>query len=361
MGNYYDVLGVGKSASVDEIKNAYRQLAKKYHPDKNPGDAESERRFKEVSAAYEVLSDPAKKAQYDIRGHVGPRPHQPHPGNFFNDIFSDIFNSRGDFFYTNVADHARNIQVQLVVSLEEVITGCTKEVKYNRRDICAACLGTGGKKMATCPTCGGDGWHKTRQGPMTLQSSCGMCKGTGKAVAERCESCHGAGVGDPVEISLSVKVPAGARSGDQIRFEGMGESARASTGASGHLYVVVVVASHEFFERDGEHLIIRVPVSYTQLVLGGKIQVPTLYGVGEVEIAPGTSAGSNLRLKGKGLPIQGEEKGDLFIVLELDIPRVGAGEERRLIDALATYESKNPSRKVSEFNKRCQEAAAKPK
>lgn len=353
--SYYDVLGVEKTATVDEIKKVYRGLALKYHPDKNPGDVEAEKKFKEIAAAYEILSDPQKRAQYDTWGSIDPsnnrRSSDPH--NFFNDIFRDLFS--GDIF-TNVADHAKNIQVQLHITLKEVMTGCSKEVRYNRRDICRSCMGSGGKRLAMCPQCNGSGWREQRQATMMFRTTCNMCRGSGKAVVEQCSDCSGTGVTAPTEAMVVVNVPKGCYTGMQIRFEGMGESARGMTGAAGHLYVVLVVQDHPLYRRNGNDLIITVPVNYTTLVIGGNIEVPTLTGSVNVDISPGTPVGAMLRLKGRGLPdVQTNQVGDCLIVLDLDVQRVSEGEERKLIDLLAEYERNHPSQRIVEFKKMCSE------
>ena len=317
----YKLLGVLKTASTDEIKKAYRGLARKFHPDANPGE-ENEKKFKEISAAYEVLSDPAKRSHYDTWGTTNPRQQGPFQGNndFFGDIFNNFFHHRGDIF-SNVADHSKNIQVQLPISLLDVLEGCTKEVRYQRRDICKKCMGSGGKRMAACPSCNGNGYQQSRQGNMTFQATCNMCKGAGKAIAEKCDDCLGTGVTPATEAMVSVNVPPGAFTGMQLRFDGAGESARASTGAAGHLYVVIVVKEHPLFQRNNDDLHVLVPVGYSKLVLGGRTEVPTLKGVVEIDVPPGTNSGANLRLKGKGLPnIQTRTIGDIIVILDLDVP-----------------------------------------
>jgi molecular chaperone DnaJ len=362
VANYYEVLGVVKTATPDEIKKAYRGLALKHHPDKNPGDKEAEARFKEIANAYETLSDPVKRSQYDMWGTTTTRQQRGasqananfHSNDFFNDIFGGFFNQRDIF--TNVADHAKNIQVQLVISLKEVIEGCTKEVRYQRRDMCKKCMGSGGKRMATCPTCSGTGMKQNRQGNMMFQTTCTMCKGSGKAIAEKCDDCVGTGVTPPSDAMVLVNVPRGAHSGMQIRFEGAGESARASTGAAGHLYVVIVVEEHALFQRNHNDLIATMPIPYSTMVLGGKIEVPTLTGMVEVEVPAGARSGSSLRLKGKGLPdVQKTIQGDLIIVLEVDVPTGAQKPFKTLLEGLADLDKDYPSEKVKEFQKRCSE------
>jgi molecular chaperone DnaJ len=360
VSNYYEVLGVPKTASPEEIKKAYRALAFKHHPDRNPGDRESETKFKEISSAYETLNDPVKKSQYDLFGQAsgrqrGAQPNpNPNPNNFFNDIFGGFFNQKDIF--TNVADHAKNIQVQVAVTLKEAATGCSKEVNYQRRDICNKCMGSGGKRMGVCPTCGGDGWQKNRQGNMMFQSTCPMCKGSGKAVAEKCEECIGTGVTPPTAARMPVDIPPGASTGMQIRYEGMGESARASMGAAGHLYVVVVVEDHPIFQRSFNDLIAHVPITYSTLVLGGKIEVPTLDGMVEVEVPKGTLPGSSLRIKGKGMPPlqqHGVSNGDIIVILDLDCMTPRDEEHRRIVDMLAEYERNHQSSVIGDFKKKC--------
>jgi molecular chaperone DnaJ len=361
MRDYYEVLGVSKTASPEEIKKAYRQQAIKYHPDKNPGNAEAENKFKEVATAYEVLGDPEKRQQYDQYGHAGPRrPNDFHPSDFFNDIFSDLFGRQRNGNFSNVSSHAKNIQVQVDVDLTEIVKGCTKKVKYQRRDLCTACMGTGGKKMDKCPTCQGSGWQTLRQGSMTIRSACGMCQGSGKAIAEKCDSCHGMGVSTPVDTEISVTIPPGTPNGLQMRFEGMGESARGATGVLGHLYVVVNVKHHPLFVRKNDDIIVTVPITYSQCVLGCKLQVPTLEGMTEVEVHPRLHPTSeNIRLSGKGMPVfqsPTNARGNLFILFDLDMETYYVDmteEEKKIFKALAEYEKKHPSSRSKKFQEQC--------
>lgn len=355
--DYYDVLGVGREATPDEVQKAYRQAAKKYHPDVNPGDLEKEKKFREATAAYEVLSDPGKRANYDARGpfdagadyargHAGPGGPFDAGADFFNDLF------RWGNHDSTFGSASRNIQVQVRLTLREVASGCRKTVRYQRRDLCRGCHGCGGKKMDACPMCNGTGFVEShRQGPFLMSMTCRACRGRGKTVVEKCDSCLGAGVEPPTECSVTVDIPVGAKTGDQIRVDNMGEPAQRG---AGHLYVVVVVEEHPLFQRAGDDLVVKVPVSYSRLVLGGKVSVPTLTGPVPVDVPEGTGSGTVARVKGKGLPnIQSGVFGDLLAVFELDVSRPTA-RERELIKPLADHEDSHPSKKVQEFTRLCE-------
>jgi molecular chaperone DnaJ len=364
MRDYYEVLGVKKDASPDEIKKAYRQLALKYHPDKNPGDAEAEKSFKEVASAYEVLSDGDKRSHYDRYGHAQPRP-GPSAGHSpffpFDGDFFDLFNSSNHGPFFNAARESQNIQVQVHLTLRDVIEGCTKEVEYERREVCSKCLGSGGKSMGKCSTCDGMG-KVTRTsmiggGRFTIASECPGCRGSGKTILEKCADCVGTGMTPSRTVKRSVHIPAGACTGMQLRVDGGGEAGRAG-GATGHLYIVIVVhnmppltRSHE----DPSDLIVTVPIRYATLVLGGNIEVPTLDGVVKVHVPIGTAAGSKLRLRDKGLPnLRGGGRGDLIVHLELDVPKGVTGEEMKLIGTLKDFESSHPSQRMNEFKQQCE-------
>ena len=342
--DYYTILGVGRQAGPDEIKKAYRKLALKYHPDKNPGDKDAEKRFKEATEAYEVLNDPRQKSNYDTYGN--PKGLEPAAGNRA-DFFADIF---GGMFGREAPTPARNIHVSLLITLDEVATGCTKNVTYHKRHTCAPCRGTGGKTFKSCPQCQGQGFTEARQGPFTMRSSCAACRGQGKVNDQSCDSCQGAGQSPPQECQQEVDIHAGILGGMQLCFQGEGEVA--INGHVGNLYINIQVAEHPWIKRDGWDLTVNVPVSYSQLVLGGPITIGGLKGCQfDAQIPPGSQSGTKLRFQGKGLPnIQNNgQKGDLYAQLNLEIPREVNGAWQDALKVVRVHEEANLSKGVREY------------
>ncbi|MFZ5560324.1 MAG: molecular chaperone DnaJ [Pseudomonadota bacterium] len=327
--DFYEVLGVAKAASVDDIKKAYRKLAMKYHPDRNPDDTTAEEKFKEVSAAYEVLSDEDKRAAYDRHGHAGVDPNMQGgfggAGGNFSDIFGDVF---GDIFGASRAGGGRrsnrgaDLRYTLELDLEEAVRGATVQIRVPKLSTCESCAGSGARKgtsAETCRTCGGAGQVRVQQGFFTMAQTCPTCRGRGKVIKEPCGACHGQGRVEKAK-TLEVKIPAGVDTGDRIRLSGEGE-AGPNGGPAGDLYVQVSVRQHRIFERDGADLYCEVPISFADAALGGELDVPTLEGRVKLKIPEGTQTGKLFRLRGKGVaPVRGGGPGDLLCRIVLETP-----------------------------------------
>jgi molecular chaperone DnaJ len=358
--DYYEVLGVERTAEPAELKRAYRKLAMELHPDRNPGDAASEAKFKEASEAYQVLSDPEKRARYDRFGHAGP---SAGFGGGFHDVgdifsaFSDIF---GDIFGGARAGGSRgqargsDIEVRLSMTLAEAFTGVSKDVKVLRRAACATCGGTGaaaGTTPETCQHCGGRGQVMHSQGFLMISTTCPVCRGEGRVVRKPCGNCDGTGL-DHEEETLQVNVPAGVEDGSTLRLVGRGEAAPGG-GRAGNLYVILRVQGDERFERDGADLHAEVAVSFPQLALGDAVEVPTLDGDGQVEIPAGTQPGETLVLRGRGMPrLDGRGRGDLVAHLKLVVPSSMSAEEEQHLRAYAASGGQRVSPERGGFFKR---------
>lgn len=329
--DYYEILGVDKSASEKEIKKAYRRVAMKYHPDRNPDDHDAEDKFKEASEAYEVLSDSQKKAAYDQYGHAGVDPSAGGgaggfgSGSFsdiFGDVFGDIFGGAGGGGHHRGPQRGSDLRYNLEIDLEQAVKGTTIQIKVPTLVACEPCGGTGAKKGSSpvnCTTCGGVGQVRMQQGFFSVQQTCPNCRGKGKTISDPCNTCHGQGRVEETK-TLSVKVPAGVDTGDRIRLGGEGE-AGPDGGPSGDLYVQVAVREHSLFERDGKHLYCEVPISFVDAALGGELEVPTLDGRVKLKIPAETQTGKLFRLRGKGVtPVRGGSVGDLLCRVVLETP-----------------------------------------
>lgn len=328
--DYYELLGVSRDASDRDIKKAYRRLAMKYHPDRNPDNKEAEDTFKEISEAYEVLSDAQKKAAYDQFGHAGVDGqggggfHGGFEGSFsdiFGDVFGDIFGGGGGQRRSSVQRGA-DLRYNLDLTLEEAVRGCEKSLRVPTLATCETCDGSGAKpgtSARTCGTCGGIGQVRMQQGFFTVQQTCPTCHGAGKVITDPCGSCHGRGRVEKVK-TLQVKIPAGVDTGDRIRLAGEGE-AGANGGPSGDLYVQVNVREHPIFQRDGKHLYCEVPISFVDAALGGELDVPTLDGRVKLKVPAETQTGKLFRLRGKGVaPVRGGGVGDLMVKVIVETP-----------------------------------------
>jgi molecular chaperone DnaJ len=343
--DYYKVLDVARDASEADIKKAYRRLAMKLHPDRNPGDAKAEEQFKEVKEAYEVLSDSAKRAVYDQHGHEGldaqrgggPGGHGFGPGADFGDIFGDVF---GDIFGgrrgggRSQVFRGADLRYELELTLQQAVFGTSVEIEVPRLAECETCHGTGaakGSNPSTCDTCHGTGQVRMSMGGMlNFQQACPRCRGSGKVVKNPCDTCLGQGRVRRTK-KLSVKIPPGVDSGDRIRLAGEGEAGR-NGGPSGDLYVEVHVKPHEIFERDGEHLSCEVPVGFVTAALGGTVIVPTLDGQVALKIPPETQSGRVFRLRDKGVkPVRGGPRGDLFCRVVVETPVKLSSEQKELL------------------------------
>ncbi len=338
--DYYETLGLARDAEEAEIKKAYRRMAQKYHPDRNPGDAVAEERFKEAKEAYEVLSEPRKRAAYDQFGHAafeggaggGGGPAGPGAagfGDIFNDIFGDIFGQRSGRSGGRGAD----LRYTLELSLEEAVFGTTAKIRVPSLVTCQTCQGSGarpGSKPVTCPTCHGVGQVRLQQGFFSIQQTCPTCQGRGTIIPDPCTTCRGSGRVEEVR-TLSVKVPPGVDTGDRIRLSGEGEAGEYGTPA-GDLYVQIRVKEHPIFKREENHLYCEVPISFPTAALGGELEVPTLDGRVRLTIPPETQTGRLFRLKNKGVkPVRGGAVGDLLCRVVVETPVNLTKEQRDLL------------------------------
>ncbi len=329
--DYYEVLGVNKDASEEEIKKAYRKLAMKYHPDRNPDNPKAEDQFKEAKEAYEMLSDDQKRAAYDQYGHAGVDPSMGAGasagfggfGDAFGDIFGDIFGGGRGGQRSNVYRGA-DLRYNMEVSLEDAARGTETKIRIPVQSSCETCNGTGaksGKSPVTCTTCNGHGQVRMQQGFFSVQQTCPKCHGTGKIIKDedQCGTCHGAGRVKQNK-TLSVKIPAGVDEGDRIRLSGEGE-AGVNGGPTGDLYVVIHIKPHAIFQREGGNLHCEMPISFTTAALGGEIEVPTLGGSAKMKIPAETQTGGVFRLRGKGIkPLRASEHGDLMVHVVVETP-----------------------------------------
>jgi len=341
--DYYNVLGVSRTASEPEIKSAYRRLAMQYHPDRNPNNPEAEEKFKEATEAYGVLADSGKRAQYDRFGHAGVGAVGFDPGVFqdFSDIFADLFGF-GDMFgmggprRRSRAQRGADLREDVTLEFEEAVFGIRREVKIRRHETCRECSGSGaapGKSAVSCPTCGGRGQVGYRQGFFSISRPCTACQGTGMVVTDPCKRCKGEGR-VLRERQIEVTVPAGVEDGTRIRYEGQGE-AGVHGGPAGDLYIVLHVKEHPFFEREGKDLYCVVPVSFPQAALGSELKVPTLDGEHSLKIPEGTQSGTTFRIRGKGIPaLNGRGKGDLFVQVKIQTPTHLTPRQRELLAEL---------------------------
>lgn len=329
--DYYEVLGVGKSADEKEIKKAYRRVAMKYHPDRNPDDPDAEDKFKEATEAYEVLMDGDKRAAYDQYGHAGVDPNMGGGaggfggGNFsdiFGDVFGDIFGGGGGGRGRGGPQRGADLRYTLDISLEDAVKGTTVEIRVPTLTSCETCDGSGakkGSKPATCGTCGGAGQVRVQQGFFQVQQTCPTCRGRGKTITDPCGDCRGQGRVEKTK-TLSVKVPPGVDTGDRIRLSGEGE-AGPEGGPAGDLFVQMSVKQHPIFERDGKHLYCEVPITFVDAALGGELEVPTLDGRVKLKIPAETQTGKLFRLRGKGVkPVRGGSVGDLLCRAVVETP-----------------------------------------
>ncbi len=353
---YYEVLSVERTASADDIKRAYRRLAMKYHPDRNPNDQEAEAKFKEAAEAYEVLSDSERRAMYDRHGHDGLRGQARHGFNSTDDIFSmfnDIFEGMGGGRGGGRRARARgyDLETEVELTLEEVVTGASRDVPFTRMDVCDTCTGSGaapGTTPETCGTCGGQG--KVQQaglgGMFRMVTACPACRGRGSTITTPCADCRGQGR-CPTDRELTIQIPAGIHDGQAVRLAGEGEPPSpevdpGGTGARGDLHVVVRIAQNDTFERDGDNLLLVQPVAFTTLALGGDIEVPLLgtEDTHTVHVKAGTQPGELIRVKEQGLPaLRGSRRGDLIVVLKLIVPRKLDDRQRSLLTEYAQTES----------------------
>ena len=351
--DYYEVLSVSRTASDQELKTAYRKLAMQYHPDRNPNNPEAEEKFKTCSEAYQVLSDPDKRAAYDRFGHAafsgGNGGGNPFTGGGFNgnvqdlgDIFGDLF---GEMFNmggggnrrSSRVQRGRDLQYNLTLEFGEAVFGAEKEITIRRNETCTDCKGTGaakGKGPVTCTQCGGRGQQRFQQGFFSVARTCSVCGGTGTLIVDPCSTCKGQTV-VAQQHTILVKVPAGVEQDTRIRYQGEGEGGRFA-GPPGDLYVVLSVKEHEFFERDGDDLHCVMPISFPQAALGTELEIQTLDGTATIRIPEGTQSGKEFKLRGKGVPhLNSNGKGDLIVEIQVQTPSKLTKQQKELLKQLS--------------------------
>lgn len=345
--DYYEILGVRKDASEQELKTAYRKLALSYHPDRNPGDHGAEEKFKEAAQAYSVLSDPQKKAAYDRYGHAGVSSASSGPQDFDPSIFADFSDIFGDFFgfgdlfggggrRRNRQMRGEDLRYDLEIGFEEAVFGTTVEIKVPRHESCDSCKGTGAASangITSCSTCRGTGSQTIQQGFITMRRPCGQCGGTGQILRDPCKTCQGRRFVRK-ERTLKVNIPAGVDDDTRLRLQAEGEAGM-NGGPSGDLYVVLRVAEHALFEREETDLRVHVPINIADAALGGEIKVPTLEGEETVNVPEGTQPGTQFRIKNKGVPfLNGGGRGNLYVHLDVHVPEKLTREQRKLFEQL---------------------------
>lgn len=360
--DFYEVLGVSKGTDKKEIKKAFRRMAMKYHPDRNPGDKAAEESFKEVNEAYEILADEQKKAAYDQYGHAGVDPNARGGagggagfGDVFGDMFGDIFGGAGGGGGRSSVQRGSDLRYTMDLDLEQAVRGTTEEIRIPTQVECGTCDGSGAKPGTSskgCGTCHGQGQVRMQQGFFSVQQTCPTCHGNGKVISDPCHSCHGEGRVQESK-TLSVKIPSGVDTGDRIRLTGEGE-AGVNGGPSGDLYVQVSVREHKIFTRDGKNLYCEVPISFTDAALGGVIEVPTLEGRVKLKIPEGAQSGKMFRLRGKGVTqVRGGGQGDLMCRVAVETPVHLNKEQKDLLrkfhDTMEQSKGKHSPKKSSWF------------
>ncbi len=344
--DYYDVLEVDKNASEDQLKKAYRKLALKYHPDRNPGNQQAEEKFKEASEAYEILSDSQKRRQYDLFGHAGVNGGRGAQGfdfgrggfgDIFGDIFEDFFGGGGGTRTRSRQQQGADLRFDLEISFEEAIRGKETKIKIPRWQACADCEGNGskkGKSLKTCSNCQGSGQLRFQQGFFTVSRTCNYCGGQGRTITDPCPICDGKGRTQE-ERTLSIKIPPGVETGSRLRLMNEGE-AGAYGGPPGDLYVFLVVRDHPYFVREGDDILCEAKISFVQAALGAKIEVPTLKEAVSVKIPPGTQSGKIFRLRGLGAPnVRGHHVGDQLVKVSVEIPKKLTPHQKKLLEEFA--------------------------
>ena len=361
--DYYDVLGVGKNASADQIKSAYRKLAVKFHPDKNKDNKDAEEKFKEASEAYHVLSNSERKQNYDNFGHAAFENGQSGRGGFgnfdFSGSFSDIFE---DFFSEGFGGSSRrsrrsnhrgsDLRYDLTISLEEAFSGKKQDIKFSTSDKCDICSGTGSKpgtNVGSCSMCGGHGQVRSSQGFFTVQQTCPQCSGSGEEITNPCSSCNGQGK-KQASKRLSVTIPKGVDDGTRIRLAGKGEAGSRGAG-NGDLYLFININSHEIFKRSEENLFFECPISIADAALGASIEIPTIdSGRAKIKIPPGTQSGKQFRLKGKGMPyMRGGGFGDLYVQINTEVPVFLNKEQKELLEKFREIENHKSNPSIKKF------------
>lgn len=362
--DYYKILGIGRDASASEIKKAYRKLARKFHPDLNPGDKTAEAKFKEIQESYSVLSDPKRKSQYDQFGFVGDHP-PPGAGRAsyssgfegfdFSDYgtssFADFFESlfgRGGRAAQERPGRGEDLHYRMKVGFEEAVNGLQTRIQLTRLVQCPACQGSGhlhSSRKSRCPACGGSGQAHLQRGAMKFAATCPACQGSGVGRGEECRDCRGQGVGQKTE-HINVKIPAGVDNGSRVRVPGKGNVGPRG-GPAGDLFITIEVAPHALFRRNGAHILLKLPITVPEATLGAQIEVPTLGGKATIKIPPGTKSGQRFRLRQMGAPIpSGRSRGDELIEVTIIPPEAKDRRIKDLMDELARLDRKNPREKM---------------
>lgn len=361
--DYYEVLGVDKNATPEELKKAYRKLALQYHPDRNPGDKEAEEKFKEAAEAYDVLSNPEKKARYDQFGMAGMEGAYGQGGMNMNDIFSQFGDLFGDLFgggfrsgfsgfggggTTRRVMRGSNLRIKVKLTLEEIDRGCEKKIKVSKYVPCKTCGGSGakGNSFETCSHCHGTGVvtevKRTILGQMQTQSTCPHCGGEGRIIKDKCHDCHGDGIVKSDEI-ITINIPAGVQDGMQLAMQGQGNAAPHG-GVPGDLIILVEELEHDTFERQDANLYYNAFITFSEAALGASVEIPTLNGKVKIKIDPGTPSGRVVRLRGKGLPIAGGYgRGDLLVSLNVWVPKDLTKEEKKMLEELKDHNNFKPN------------------
>lgn len=340
---HYETLGVDKHANEEQIKKAYRKLASQHHPDRNPGDKEAENKFKEVQTAYDVLSDSAKRAEYDRFG--GSPPHSA-PGPNFTNIW--------ETFFGGSVDRGRNVQVRLEIDLKDVLYGVRKNIMITQKGRCKKCEGKGFSDWQECHVCSGTGRTTVRQSPFSIYMSCSNCHGTGRTGTTKCVDCFATGFSPLQDYPVAVEVPAGVETGMQIRLSGLGEPGR--NGAHhGDVFVIIVVKDHALYHRNGCDILMDYPVTYTQLVQGSEITIPLISGGhAPIVIPPGTATNTRFRIKSQGMPTiaNSNVRGDTIVTVQVDVPTELPDDYKELLAKLKEVESQHPGPKTKEYQKK---------
>jgi len=350
--DYYDILGVSRDASQEEIKKAYRRLARKYHPDLNPGDKGAEKKFKEISEAYAVLGDEKKRKEYDefgrspfgaggFDGFEGFRGFGTQDFGSFRDIFSDIFGFGADFSGRRPGMKGADVTSEMTLTLEEAFRGVARSVTMRREVACGRCGGSGAEAVQKCSACNGSGRIKTSKGFFSLSQVCTSCGGTGQRVTKACSSCGGRGL-SPKNETIKVKIPAGVDTGSRVKVKGKGAPGEGG-GPAGDLYFTIKILPHRLFRREGDDLYVKVPITIKEAALGARIKVPTIEGESYMTVPGGTSGGKKFKLRGKGMPSpRTGQRGDLYVEVYIVMPQKLDGGAKELIEKLDKYYTENP-------------------